>query len=54
MSSRRDRYFGDVRDMTATVDLSNLGSIDDSDTVEQYAAETQWMEEQRHDRDIVI
>ena len=47
--------FGDVRDTTAAVDVDpgNLGSVNDSDTVEQYAAEAQRMREQ-HDPDDVI
>ena len=47
--------FGDVRDTTAAVDVDpeNLGSVDDSEMVEQYAAEAQRMAEQ-HDPDDVI
>ena len=47
--------FGDVRDTTAAVDVDpgNLGSVDDPDLREQYAAESQRMEQQ-HDPDDVI
>ena len=38
---------------TVDVNPGNLGSVDDSDTVEQYAAEAQQMEEQ-HDPDDII
>ena len=47
--------FGDVRDTTAAVDVDpgNLGSVDDSEMVDQYAAEAQRMQAQ-HDPDDVI
>jgi hypothetical protein len=47
--------FTDVRDTTAAVnaDSENLGSVDDSDLQEQYAAEAQRMQE-THDPDDVI
>ena len=47
--------FGDVRDTTAAVDVDpgNLGSVDDPQTVDQYAAEAQRMRAQ-HDPDDVI
>ena len=47
--------FGDVRDTTAAVDVDpgNLGSVDDPDRREQYAAEARRMAE-RHDPDDVI
>ncbi|RJT04759.1 MULTISPECIES: hypothetical protein [Halococcus] len=47
--------FTDVRDTTAAVnaDSENLGSVDDTDLQEQYAAEAQRMQE-THDPDDVI
>ena len=47
--------FTDVRDTTAAVDADpdNLGSVNDSDLQEQYAAEAQRMQEV-HDPDDVI
>ncbi|MDS0296735.1 MULTISPECIES: hypothetical protein [Halobacteriales] len=47
--------FTDVRDTTAAVDAEpdNLGTVNDSDLQEQYAAEAQRMEEV-HDPDDVI
>ena len=47
--------FTDVRDTTAAVDADpdNLGSVDDADLQEQYAAEAQRMQEE-HDPDDVI
>ena len=47
--------FGEVRDTTAAVDADhdNLGSVDDPDLEEQYAAEAQRMAE-NHDPDDVI
>ncbi|MFC4987294.1 hypothetical protein [Saliphagus infecundisoli] len=47
--------FTDVRDTTAAVDADpdNLGSVNDSDLQEQYAAEAQRMQE-GHDPDDVI
>ena len=47
--------FGDVRDTRAAVDVDpgDLGAVDDSGTVEQYAAEAQRTEEQ-HDPDEVV
>lgn len=47
--------FTDVHDTTAAVDadLDNLGSVDDPDLQEQYAAEAQRMQE-THDPDDVI
>ncbi|AEH39025.1 hypothetical protein [Halopiger xanaduensis] len=47
--------FTDVRDTTAAVDVppTNLGTVDDSDQREQYAAEAQRMAE-IHDPDDVI
>lgn len=47
--------FGDVRDTTAAVDAepNNLGSVDDEDLREQYAAEAQRMADV-HDPDDVI
>ena len=47
--------FGDVRDTTAAVDADpdNLGTVDDADEREQYAAEARRMAD-RHDHDEVI
>lgn len=47
--------FTDVRDTTAAVDAdpNNLGSVDDPDLQEQYAAEAQRMQD-THDYDDVI
>lgn len=47
--------FGDVRDTTAAVDADpdNLGTVDDADQREQYAAEAKRMAEV-HDPDDVI
>ena len=47
--------FTDVRDTTAAVaaDPDNLGSVNDADLQEQYAAEAQRMQEE-HDPDDVI
>lgn len=47
--------FTDVRDTTAAVDVdsNNLGTVNDPDTQEQYAAEVQRMQEKHDPSDVI-